>query len=205
MQRTDAKQVRRLFPDELIVGMELPGPILDQNGQVLIPGDQRLTEEHLTLLEQRAQMAIYGGDAWPRPEPAPPKPQTLNDGDELIAILKQRRRGRGSKKLRGHKRHRVDLVVQLTVVEEAGLTSRQRTLEVKTSDFSASGFGFFCPHYLHAGTVIYADFKSLPGKPRLKAIIRNCVYLEERRQHRIGAEFVRAKREPSDADTPPAR
>lgn len=216
--RTD--ELRLLDERELEVEMTLPGAIRDRQGNVLIPAGQTLTEAQLISLRERGPVSLFAGPDWKAPvveekkEAAEEKgesddEQIVNDLDsdsppdpaELIAALQLRRDGKRSKRIRREPRHPAKLTLTVTISEQSEEGCRERTLEVRTADLSARGFAFLHKHYVHPGTAVRTCIESLPAKPQLMGVVRNCTHLRGD-QHRVGVEFTKVIRE-SDRRLPP--
>lgn len=191
-----SQNLRMLNVDELVVGVVLPGDIRDRDGRTLIPGRQTLTADHLASLEKRGQVLLYAGDDWPPPEPEPSETdaQPANEED-LMAALRQRCAKADDNATRRHERHEWAVMLKLSIEEKTGEGVRRRELTVTTCDLSASGLAFYYRHYIHPGSVLFTCFDSLPGKPRVKAVVRHCTHISAT-EHRIGAEILSVLRAP---------
>ena len=180
--------LRRLDPEELVLGSVLPGHVRDQSGRILIRRGRRLSEEHLEQLQKRAVGAVYAGPDWETPEPPDP-PTPVISADELTAILRRRNPPHDDSRARRHRRHPWRVQLRLTIQECSQGVVERRDVVVATCDISAGGFAFVSQLYIHPGTLVYARVRSLPNRPVLKGVVRNCVHLEAR-EHRVGVEFV---------------
>lgn len=179
--------LRRIQLEELAVGAPLPGNLRDRRGQVLIPAGQVLGQDDIVLLKETVDLEVYAGDDWPQElqkmvgNPAVPA--------EVLKLLRLRRASRGHDNPRRHGRRACTIRLHMVIEERGPQGCRRREVEVTMCDISISGLAFIFPQYVHPGSVIHATFRGLPGKPRLVAVVRNCVYLSAR-EHRVGTEFV---------------
>lgn len=185
----EAKYLRLLARDELMLGQVLPGHLCDQTGRILIRRGERLTARHLQMLDNREQRDLYVGRDWPSANGREAATHVVTPA-ELVEALKRRNRSRGQhSRGRRHARHEWRTRLHVTVQECSKGMFRRREIEVTTCDLSASGFAFVSQQFIHPGTILYPRFEALPNRPTLKAVVRNCVYVTGR-EHRVGAEFV---------------
>lgn len=182
--------LRRLQHGELVLGSPLPGHVRDDSGRVLIRKGQRLTDLHLQLLQERQAHGVYADETWAPPSTIEDLDIPMASPDELVHALQRRS---GARKFAGryrrHHRHAWQARMRLTLEQRSkGLVFR-REMSVTTRDISASGFSFLCRQYVHLDTLVYARFEALPGRPLMKAVVRNCEYVSPQ-MHRVGAEFI---------------
>lgn len=82
----------------------------------------------------------------------------------------------------------------------AGFTVTIRTddweIRVRTIDLSSGGFGFVCDRPIGAGTLIAAQFHSLPGAATTSGVVRSCVSAAND-QYRIGVQFAPYAEDPA--------
>ena len=182
--------LRQLDPSELVVGTVLPGAIRDDAGRVLIRAGQTLSAAHLQQVQERAGGAAYAGPDWGTPGEVEDAVASPPGPEELVHALQRRHQsGVTAGRARQQARHEWRVPMRL-IIEECGKGFlHRREIAVKTCDLSARGFAFISQQYIHVGTVIYARFITLPTRPVLKGIARNCTYLDGRR-HRVGVEFL---------------
>lgn len=183
--------MRRVADSELSLGFVLPGNLRDRSGRILVRRGQRLSEAHMKLLLDRKVGSIYTEMEWQSPEQQAEEAHSQQEStpDELMRALHRKNdAGRGKKQVRKHERHTWRVDMRLVVREFSGDMVQMRQLRVKTCDVSAKGFAFVSDRFLHPGSVVYACFESLPNRPLMKGIVRNCTHLSGR-QHRSGVEF----------------
>lgn len=191
--------LRRIEPEELPLGEPLRGALRDRVGHVLVPQGRIFTAATLTALRQRAQLGVYIGGDWFRsdapsasPTPVAPcldrPPEELNDPAVVAATLRALRGEHASLAPRRHRRHTWKVKLRLELEEITVGGRRKRALTVTSSDISVQGFSFHHRNFIHPGTLVRARVESLPDRPVLAGVVRNCVHLEGSR-HRIGVEF----------------
>jgi hypothetical protein len=185
-----SNDLRQLEPRELAVGRVTLADILDRHGRVVLEKGTRFGAEHAWIVKKYGFEGLFVGPDWPPPRCSDDVGALTIDPDELMQSLQRKAAARGGAlRVRGQARH--GWSQRITVVEVAKLAGAviQRRIEVTTQDLSRSGFAFVAPHFVYEGTVLYASFGSLPGRPVMKAIVRNC-QLGSGRDYRVGAEFV---------------
>lgn len=184
------QRLRRLNRDELTVGRVLPGAIRDRAGRVLVRCGEKLSAEVLGRLEERCALAVYAGADWSESQKRAQPAQASQNASEIVDALRRRRRSPGTEgHTRRQQRHRWRVRLRMTIQECSEGLIQYRHIEVETSDLSPGGFAFICQQFLHVGTVVYPRFVSLPNRPVVKGIVRNCAHLDGRR-HRVGVEFL---------------
>jgi hypothetical protein len=170
----DHPRLRRIYRDELPVGTVLPGHLRDRQGRILLRAGKRIELEHLTLLDERVDFAIFAADDWPTA--TPPSKDDAADPSDVLEALRLRRSSPGKARPRRHRRRACTVPVRLLIEERTALGSRQREADVTTCDISVAGFAFIFHQYMHPGTAVRATFASLPDRPHLTAIVRNCTH-----------------------------
>jgi hypothetical protein len=176
--------LRPVDQTELTSGQVLPGDLCDRTGRVLLHAGETLSAEGLARVRGVAD-GLYAGPNWPKPPGAPDTPSP----EELMEALRSRRPGHGGEKGRRHARHAWRVRLRLTIQEGSGEWGR-RQVEVTTLDISVSGFAFEFPQFINSGTVVYARFDTLPNRPAMKGVVRNCTHVSAR-MHRVGVEFIK--------------
>jgi hypothetical protein len=180
--------LRRLRRRELVRGAPLPGHVRDRSGRILIRKGQRLSDEHLEVIIEREAWDVYADAEWPPPSYSGQHDLWVPTPAELLQALKRRWQSRGEGgRVRRHARYEWRGQVKL-ILQATGASQRQE-MAVTTCDLSSQGFSFICDRYVHPDTVVYPHFDSLPSRPVMKGVVRNCVHLEGR-QHRVGVQFV---------------
>ncbi len=118
-----------------------------------------------------------------------PDPTPETTAEEVLAALRERYRDAGGSDNRRHERYAWTVPLSLTIEEtgDSGVDSRE--VVVTTHDISLGGFAFIARSYVHPGSVISARFDTLPGKPRLVGVVRNCIHLSGA-LHRVGVQFT---------------
>ncbi len=187
---------------QLAPGMILPGHLRDRTGRVLIQAGTLLGPRHLALLRQRGTLGLYAGPDWDRNPVAPPPHEKPAKPAEVLAALRGRRMGGAKMRVREHERYTWSVVLRLSIEEQNLDGCRRRDVVVRTGDISVSGFAFFYDQYIHPGTLLRARFETVPGRPYLIAVVRNCTHISARR-HRIGAQFVKVRRGKAIVETQP--
>ncbi len=174
----------------LIVGKPVPGTVLDREGKVLLRAGTPLDQQTWQRLQQRGDEAVFAGPDWPdRWPPGADSPRKL--ACSLASRDRQRRHRRR------HERHACRVPVTVELAEHTLHGTWVRRFEARTLDVSAGGMAFEHEHYVHPGTELVAYFDKLPGRPRVRGVVRNCHYTE-RRRHRVGVEFLEARRGDDD-------
>ena len=175
-----------------MVGSVLPGAVRDHAGRILIQSGETLSAAHLHQLDQGGACALYAGADWGAPpERRESVPQTLRAKEVVHALLRRHRTVADDGRTRRQRRHewRVRLRMAIQECSEELIHRREIEIEIETCDLSASGFAFVSQQFLHVGTLVYPRFVTLPNRPVLKGIVRNCRHIEGRR-HRVGVEFL---------------
>ncbi len=199
MPGTDAKPAMANNPfiaielDDLEVGQVLPGHLRDRDGRIIIPAGAVLTEEDIAGLKDRS---LFVGQDW------------LDNRARMRAAQAAAREGEpaGSyhlpfdlptgAELRQQQRHVWNTVLNLEITDADG--SSRRTMSVRTLNLSSGGFAFLMRQFVHPGSRVLAEFKALPGKPVVEAIVRSCTPLGGM-EHRVGVQFIGEPARPARA------
>lgn len=175
-----------------MLGQRLPGHLCDATGRVLVRAGKVLTQDHLQLLGTKLITGVYGGEGWgagaelEAPEPATPT--------SVMEELVQRHGGtKTAKNQRSHERHKWTVPLTLELEESGQYGPTRRTIQVSTVDISRGGFAFAFRQYVFPGTIVRAQFDSLPKCPRLEGSVTGCILLGGN-QHRVGVQFTQAER-----------
>ncbi len=182
-------ELRQLRRAELILGQRLPSHVYDRNGRILIRRGLILKPEHLALIDERDDWDVFTDPSWP--DAAARSDESWAPPDELMQMLKRRmrmRRDRGNFRRQPRYLCRVRVTVLLQEKWKSGIQWRE--LKVTTCDVGPGGFSFVCDRYVHLGTIVFPRFESLPNRPVMKGIVRNCTYVEGR-DHRVGVQFLK--------------
>ncbi len=83
-------------------------------------------------------------------------------------------------------------------IQEVGSASSAREAEAVTHDLSTGGFSFITRYYVHVGAVVAATFDTVPQKPTIVGVVRNCIHLGGA-LHRVGVQFTEVHRNDSNA------
>ncbi len=188
-QRREAS-LRFLSWTELVIGRRLPGHIRNSAGKILLRRGNVLMPEQLESLRQREEWAVYGGPDWP-PRGAGSQ-ENEPDPAEVIQALRLRRGPKKRLRVRTGRRHPWCIPLTLEIEEVRPGGTRRRHVEVTTHDICTGGFAFIFNQFVHPETIVRARFESLPTRPYLTGVVRNCVHLSGT-QHRVGVEFVDAQ------------
>jgi len=186
------EKLRRLGAGELVVGQVLPGHLCDRTGRVLIPKGRRLTPEDLERLGTQQSGELYAGPDWPASEGSSSQDDVAPmDVDEWMNWASKRRHGPtgGRGRTRRHPRRPWNAKLELVIEECCDGFANLLKIAVNTSDISPGGFAFTCGRFVHPGTTVYVRFRTLPGQPVIKGIVRDCIHLAGR-EHRVGVEFI---------------
>jgi len=179
--------LQRLDIGRLVVGQALIGDVRDQKGEIVIGRGEELTPEHIDLLKKRASSGVYVGADWQPGRATAAVPVVTASPEELMLALRRRHACRTrSTPVRRYLRHEWRVRLRMMIQGAQGLGSR--LVEVTTCDVATHGFSFLVEGYLHPGTIVYPRFESLPNRPVMKAVVRNCAH-SGARQHRVGVEF----------------
>lgn len=191
--------LRQLAPHELALGRVTPANIVDRHGRVVLEKGTRFGPEHAHIVKKHGFGGLFVGPDWPAARTGDDLGAATMDPDELIESLRRKTPTRsGRVRVRSQARHRWKHRIALVAMMKMSNSLVRRDFEAVTRDLSRSGFAFVAPMYLYEGTVVYATFSMLPGRPVMKAIVRNC-QLVSGREYRVGVEFV-----PLDlGETPP--
>lgn len=112
----------------------------------------------------------------------------------VLTELREKHDADGGRESRQRERFEWAAPLRLEIEDVASGMGRRRELDVLACDLSRGGFSFVHPSYVHPGSLVCAQFTSLPDRPRISGIVRNCVHLHAR-LHRIGVEFTRSARD----------
>ncbi len=181
--------LRRLKGDDLIIGGVLRGHLRDRTGRILIRRGQRLSEDHVRLLAERETRGVYGGSDWPPAEDSDGTRATASPEELMFALNRRFRSRQDTGRVRRYARHPWRMRLKITLQENCDGVVYRLELMVTTCDVSANGFSFICKRFVHPAVILYSRFDTLPNRPVVKGIVRNCVYLESR-DHRVGVEFL---------------
>lgn len=113
----------------------------------------------------------------------------ISGAEALEALLQQSSAAQTARPSRRHVRKRWVIELRIRVVESGTTGAVDRELCVTTQDLSRGGFSFVCRQFLHIGTHVQAEVRSLPGSPVLTAEVANCEY-DGNGQHRVGVKLV---------------
>ncbi len=185
MARPQAARMRRIEPEDLVRGAPLPHAVYDHAGQILVREGHVLTDEVFRGLIERRWTGLFvpveerpTGEENPRPRP-----------EELLYALYRRDRTHARSRARRHRRRAWRTALTVVLEESGGPSPTHRRLSVETRDLSSRGFAFLCQGAVNVGTAVFARFDTLPHRPILKGVVRNCTHVAGR-QHRVGVEFV---------------
>ncbi len=201
-----AGELRRADCALLKPGVILAGNLYDRSGRVLVRRGERLDGELLRRLAARQAQAVYIGPDWETP--ATVSAATASDGRADVerplsrpgeVVEELRRHARGERRTRRHARHAWRVRLKVVICNQPDSGPSPRAVTVMTCDISLSGFSFLFNQYVHPGTRVYPCFETLPSRPVMKAVVRDCVHVEGR-QHRVGVEF--AEWEPGEGIPP---
>ncbi|MCC6580979.1 MAG: hypothetical protein IT440_11110 [Phycisphaeraceae bacterium] len=159
------------------------------------PAPQGVTESAAisppTDLASRSAASVSNKQAAANAAP-PAVPKTTAKPRDVVGELSRQHRnenGTPDKNKRAHARHGWQVVLTLTIEELSNGEHRRRQIEATTFDIAVAGFGFIFNQFIHPGTIVYARFDSLPNKPWLRGVVRNCFKLGGF-QHRVGVQFL---------------
>ena len=178
--------LRLISQEELALGEPLPGDLRDSDGYILLAAGSILQAKDLQELGSRANGELYVGPEWCGGDA-----KAVNSPDAVVDEIFERHGGRKpATEERSRVRYpwRVPLTVVLEEPQKHDVIARE--IKVVTADISRRGFAFYYRQYIALGTYVQAQFDSLPDRPRLAAVVRNCRLIEGTR-HRIGAQFIR--------------
>jgi len=180
--------LRRIGPDELVAGQPLPGDLRNAEGHIILPAGQILQPAHLQNLEARVTAELYAGPDW--------------DGnmgctfDSPTAVVDQVLHRFGEQgptaNRRAQQRHPWSVLLTVVIEEAGDDRSIPREIQVTTVDISRRGFAFYYRQYISLDTRVRAQFDSLPNRPRVAGVVRNC-RLTGGARHRIGVQFIQPK------------
>lgn len=191
-------KLRRLGDADLVIGSPVRGDVCDLRGRVIIKAGQMLDESTLESARSASKAGLFGGADWsagasPPPAEAPAAGRGSVESQRILKQLSDQHAGAGGggKGFKDRKHERRAWAVPLTVMleERTGQFHRSREVEVTTHNISVGGFAFVYNQYVHAGTIVKVQFDTLPNKPKLTGVVRNCAFLSGR-QHRVGVQFL---------------
>ncbi|HRX86245.1 MAG TPA: PilZ domain-containing protein [Phycisphaerae bacterium] len=78
-------------------------------------------------------------------------------------------------------------------IQEPGAHAVPRKTEAVTHDLSTGGFSFITRNYVHVGAAVEATFDTVPQKPTIIGVVRNCIHLGGA-MHRVGVQFTEVRR-----------
>ena len=184
----DTVRLRRISRHCLCTGLILPSDVRDFQGRVILRAGLIVDRNLLDSVKTHCGEAFYVGPDWPS--------NGSEDGDpdatpaEVMQSLSMQHEAdpEDRPENRQHERHQWSVQLTLEIEELTAGGFRRRQLEVTTRNISKGGFAFVFGGYLHPDTKVSARFDTLPGKPRLTGVVRNCTLMSGR-QHRIGVQF----------------
>lgn len=177
--------LRLIGRDELVLGQPLPGDLRDAEGCILLPAGEIVKSEHLEPPGPCVGEGLYVGPDWDAA-------QRTSAGSHAEVVDEAFRRCGAEQSNADQRTHpRYTWIFPLTLVLEEGSDHQLavREIEVLTADLSVGGFSFCYRQYVARDTSVRVQFDSLPTRPRLVAVVRNCRLLEGTR-HRIGVQFT---------------
>ena len=181
--------------EELILGQALPGDLRDEEGRVILPAGQVLEPEHLQQLGTRLVTGLYAGPDWrDRADKTVSSPEAVTDPD----FRAQRGQTPFTDK-RAHERRSWSVPLTLRIQETGGRRVVPRAIRAVTVDLSRGGFAFCYRQYIAVGTLVQAQFDSLPNRPRLAGITRNCRLIRGT-MHLIGVQFIEPSKSLSEQE-----
>lgn len=200
-------ELHRIDESQLALGCALRGDVCDIHGRVLLKAGQLLEKAALDAARRHAPAGLYGGNEWAgffveddggmsddyAQEPVNRPAQIMRQ------LSEQQRPGKGHRERR-HERRAWAVPLTVRLEERCGDSVRTRDIEVTSHNISAGGFAFVYNQYVYEGTIVRVQFDTLPRKPKLTGVVRNCILLGGR-QHRVGVQFTEAEStgEASDA------
>ena len=179
--------LRRIEPHELVAGRPLPGDLRDAQGNIILPAGRILQPPHLQDLEGPVITDLYAGPDWDG--------DTGRTCDSPAAVVDEIFHRFGEKtpttNQRAQQRHAWSVPLTVVIEEGGKHGTIRREIEVTTADISRRGFAFYYRQYISLNTRVRAQFDSLPNRPRVAGVVRNC-RLTRGTQHRIGVQFVQS-------------
>lgn len=185
----DTIGLRRISRHCLSKGFILPGDVRDFQGRVILRAGLIVDRHLLDAVKARCGEAFYVGPDWPSDGSEGDDPDATPAEVMHSLSLQHEDDPEDRPENRKHERHQWSVQLTLEIEELTAGGFRRRQLEVMTRNISKGGFAFVFGGYLHPDTKVSARFDTLPGKPRLTGIVRNCT-LVSGRQHRIGVQFM---------------
>jgi len=183
-QHCESCDLRRINRSHLRVGKPLPGALHDHKGRLLASSGYVLTLSDLDTLRAIAPDGVFAGPDWADGAAASGAATT-----ESSEAGREPGRRAGHRDARKHARHPWEVLVDVELRENDETRTARRRIRVVTCDLSVGGFAFTHRHYIRPGTRLRVQLDRLPGRPRLAAAVRNCIYLRNA-AHRIGVEFL---------------
>jgi hypothetical protein len=193
MSETATSELQRLNDGDLAPGTSLRGHVRDIRGRILLRAGQMIDQASVESARKHAPAGLYGGGDW-RDEVVGASGSSAS-GESCARIMKElSEQHRPGKAFKDRRHERKPWAVPLTVQLEERCTEgiRTRDVEVTSHNISSGGFAFVFNQYVHEGTIVRVQFDTLPRKPRLMGVVRNCVLLNGR-QHRVGVQFMESE------------
>jgi hypothetical protein len=178
-------KLRLIRRDELLLGWALPGDLRDAEGRILLPAGEVVRPEHLERPGPYAGEGLYVGPDWDAPQGA----SAGSPAEVVRSVFLRHGAKEPNSDQRTYLRHAWSVPLTLVIEETAGCRRAPREIEVLTADLSLGGFAFYYRQYVARETSVRVQFDSLPTRPRLVGVVRNCRLLEGTR-HRIGVQFI---------------
>lgn len=185
--------LRRVNATTLALGTTLPGDIRDYQGRSILRAGLVVDRHLLEAVKTHLGTAFYVGPDWPDDGSGENGSAEADASEVFETLSRQHDAGAATAENRKHERHEWSVSLTLQIVEQDPGGIRHRQLEVMTKNISQGGFAFTYNGYLHPGTEVSAIFATLPGKPHLTGVVRNCT-LVSGHQHRVGVQFLQKKK-----------
>ena len=192
----DTQDLKMLLHADLKSGATVPGPIYNQQGHVLVPAGETLTEERLATLNGKR---LRSGQEWEpakseaasEPDtPSEPTPPAPASAEEVIEQLFERESTTEPiANQRSQNRFEYQAPLNIKVRETEDESSAEQSIQATCNNISETGFCFWHDHPVPEGAIVSVVFDHLPERPKLQGIVRNCTHLDED-DHRIGVEFT---------------
>lgn len=89
------------------------------------------------------------------------------------------------------------------IIHEGAASCTPRETEAVTHDLSTGGYSFITRYYVHVGAMVEATFDTLPQRPTIIGVVRNCIHLGGA-MHRVGVQFTEVRRHDAPGPADPA-
>lgn len=89
------------------------------------------------------------------------------------------------------------------IIYEGSASGTPRDTEAVTHDLSTGGYSFITRYYVHVGATVEATFDTLPQRPTIIGVVRNCIHLGGA-MHRVGVQFTEVRRHDAASPADPA-